>query len=791
MSMIMNHDITSLMGQRMLQKNSLAMRRSLEKLSSGLRTKIADVDNTAGLAISETMRSRIYGMEKALYNTEDGISLIQTANGALEQTQGMLMRMRELSVQAANDTLTQQDRSYIQVEINEIRDEITRLAETTQFNRKKILSGDNAVLWSSTDNNMKAIINGGLRSIDNYGQKYAVDGNFKISVKSDIGKAQIQKTDIFRVKHDDTITDKSINTSAGVRSVSVSGEITAGNYSLTAGEADEGAAVITGAFGIGEGSDGSRVNVSEVFGLEVGDNMDVNASILFEVKSIDAENGRVALKATADVMTREGVFSRTTNDNIILVDGEEGVNLSDMFGQESLSISLNGVDYVNEGAKFSVNVSAQPPENNAINISLSGIADSADPEKWDGAPFSGQTVNYTLDGSKTGNRELNFRNFFVNNKTGQATEGTITLETSSGFTADRLDLTEDVTAADFTVSYVGKVADGNTKLRDIDKFWDGEGNFILENPKSLTLTQGDGKQARIMLYADDTLDSAAKKLNDAVANGLGQAKYVDDATKFVSFVAGETSGLEAVGGTMVVRSVLTGAKGEISLTGSEDILKALSLNTLQESAETKYSVTVRDAHDGALIADSVKITGNRLVGVIHKNVDVEFDPMMGITAAWNSSTKNFDLNDTASSNGTEALLHLADNTTIFQTGTVEGEDVMIAIGDMSSHALGLDGVNVMSRDRAAQSTGIIDTAIDKVSMQMAKLGASQNRLEHHLGNLTDEMQALTEANSNIRDTEYMSEMMEYTRIRILMESNAVMLAQSNEMQRSSILGLLR
>ena len=162
MSMIVNHDVVSLMGQKIMHRNSLAMRRSLEKLSSGLRTKIADIDNTAGLAISETMRSRIGGMDKALNNSQDGISMIQTASGALDQTQGMLRRMRELSVQAANDTLTQQDRSYIQTEINEIRAGITRLAETTQFNRKRILSGDNAVLWSSTDSNVKAIVNGGL-----------------------------------------------------------------------------------------------------------------------------------------------------------------------------------------------------------------------------------------------------------------------------------------------------------------------------------------------------------------------------------------------------------------------------------------------------------------------------------------------------------------------------------------------------------------------------------------------------------------------------------------------------
>ena len=252
MSMIMNHDMTAMMGHRIMQKNSLAMKRSLEKLSTGLRTKIADVDNTASLAIGETMMSRIGGKEKALNNSQDGISLIQTATGALEQTQSMLQRMRELTVQAANDTLTQQDRSYIQVEINEIRNEITSVGANTQFNRKHILSGDSAVLWSSSNDKVKAIVNGGIRSIDNYGQKYAVDGNYKISVNAEAGKAQVQKGDIFRIKHDGAVADKSINGDVGVRDISGSG-VPAGKYNVSlADSADMGTTgVLTGSYGLG------------------------------------------------------------------------------------------------------------------------------------------------------------------------------------------------------------------------------------------------------------------------------------------------------------------------------------------------------------------------------------------------------------------------------------------------------------------------------------------------------------------------------------------------------------
>ncbi|MBR2209831.1 MAG: flagellin, partial [Synergistaceae bacterium] len=251
---------------------------------------------------------------------------------------------------------------------------------------------------------------------------------------------------------------------------------------------------------------------------------------------------------------------------------------------------------------------------------------------------------------------------------------------------------------------------------------------------------------------------------------------------------GATKGFEAAAGTIVMRSAVTGTGGEISLSGNEDILNAFGLNEIQASVENSYSVTVKNAHDNSLIAERLEITGNRLVGVIHKNVDVEFDSMLGITSSFDDASKNFVFKE---ANVSEVLLHLADNTTVIQSGASEGEDVMINIGDMRCNALGLDAVNVMSQEKAAQSLGIIDLATDKISMQLAKLGASQNRLEHHIGNLTDEMEALIEANSTIRDVDYAKEMMEFTRIRILMESNSAMLAQSNTIQTNSILNLMR
>ncbi len=125
---------------RMLGMNTTAQAKTTEKLSSGLRINRAG-DDAAGLAISEKMRGQIRGLDQASRNSQDGISMIQTAEGALNETHDILQRMRELAVQASNDTNTDQDRKNIQSEVGQLEKEIDRIGNTTQFNTKNLLDG--------------------------------------------------------------------------------------------------------------------------------------------------------------------------------------------------------------------------------------------------------------------------------------------------------------------------------------------------------------------------------------------------------------------------------------------------------------------------------------------------------------------------------------------------------------------------------------------------------------------------------------------------------------------------
>ncbi|KAF2962123.1 flagellin [Fervidobacterium sp. 2310opik-2] len=138
--MRINHNVNALNSWRNISMTNMDMSKTLERLSSGLRINRAG-DDAAGLAISEKMRGQIKGLDMAIKNSQDAISLIQTAEGALTEVHSILQRMRELGVQAASDTNTNVDRNQIQAELDQLREEIDRIARTTEFNTKKLLDG--------------------------------------------------------------------------------------------------------------------------------------------------------------------------------------------------------------------------------------------------------------------------------------------------------------------------------------------------------------------------------------------------------------------------------------------------------------------------------------------------------------------------------------------------------------------------------------------------------------------------------------------------------------------------
>jgi len=765
------HNIPALFTYNALNSTNESLQKSINKLSTGLRINTA-ADDAAGLAISEKMRAQIRGLDMAVRNAQDGISMIQTAEGALNETHSILQRMRELAVQAANDTLTANDRQVIQLEIDQLKEEVDRIASTTQFNKKKLLDGSASVLWSADKLETKAFVRGSLRQVDQFGQKAAAEGNFKISINATPGQGQIQKSDVFKIKHEDVMMNVSVNTNKGVNGVSIDG-LPAGNYSLNL------ARVATAATATKIANYGF-----DIFTVAGGD-ATANANILFEVLKVDTALGQVTFRGVSYVLDKDGNQTNYVDANIVVggadITGYTGLGVT----LDLLRIDTGDISSVKAGDKVVYQVNAGiATGSNGVQATWNYDVDSTWDLGWDQTGALAFAFNATGIDGKT----VHFRTFYLNTANGVTYEGDI----SARFGDLTKVSTSDTMGASFTAAYIGQVAADDVMLRDLDRFWDANGRFLLEDPQTITLIQGDGTKASITLYATDTIRNVQEKLNAAIRDQLGQGQYVSsDADKFVTYVSegdDQANTPEALAGTFVIRSVVAGTNGEIAFAGDEDVIKALSLSVIQNSKENEFSVSVQDAHSGATVASNTKVTGNLLIGIVHPNVDVEFDPMADIAISWNDSTKQFEL---SAEGGTyETYLHLADNSTVYQIGANESEDMGIDIGNMSTRALGIHRVLVTDRDSASRSITIIDSALDSVSNQRAKLGAYQNRLEHTINNLNTASQNLTAAESRIRDLDMAQEMMNFTKLQILMQAGNAMLAQANTLPQA-VLQLLR
>ena len=205
MGLTLNTNVAGINARRNLLINNRATSRSLEKLSSGLRINRA-ADDAAGLSIAENLRAQVVGLGRAVGNSQDAISLIQTAEGGLNETHNVLQRIRFLAVQSANGVLTSRDRRAIQDEVSQLLSEIDRISATTQFNSINLLNGNVGALVSTDDpiNSMKGLVIGDV----------GVGGTFSVAVSAvEIGKLQVQNSELFvTIKENGDPIDANANT---------------------------------------------------------------------------------------------------------------------------------------------------------------------------------------------------------------------------------------------------------------------------------------------------------------------------------------------------------------------------------------------------------------------------------------------------------------------------------------------------------------------------------------------------------------------------------------------------
>ena len=811
---------------------------SISRLSSGLRINSA-ADDAAGLAISEKMRSQIKGLDMAGRNVQDGISMIQTAEGALQEIISVLQRMRELSVQAANDTLTQQDRSYIQLEIDQLNNEINRISATSQFNKKRLLDGSSSLLWSSDKLSTEVIAVSSLAGRDQFGQKLTAEGNFRLDIIASPGEAEVQKSNLFTITRNTQGYWRYSNAYLGGQIIE---DVRTNSDPMGAGFTQSGSCAHIRVAQLGGLQEGASYTFSfpdqmteaeaHIISTYKMDALDLvldpefppgtkNANILFEVVAIHNAEEAVTFRAISRTFDSRGgnqeyIETYVTISAYGIVGGEEGN--STLVNNPDGSYSFKDFDDLgitmkpdalrldkpyyqfDIGAKFLYNVAA-PETLGSAGIPVRITNNS-----------TGDSIIYNMSSSLTGTVSVNLPYMELDSNTGSIVVCDIAVDFINlnsqtfphsptwNFTVGGTSSLQRITTALDTIiemaTYIPPEYSEHT-LADNPSFYDNNGAFLLSYPQTITIYQGDGKNTNVTLYASDTINDLAQKINNAIAIGLEQNIYVDDAGKFCTISDGTALSSESVTSratiyneygniigtqiyaTLLIRSAIPGADGELKFSGDEELLKALGLATIQSSRESEFHVSIYNAHNSEIVSQLQKITGNRLYEAISGSVDVRFDPLANTYAKWNELKKRFEF--TATEKVYSTYIHLADRATTFQIGANEGEDINVAIGNMSASALGVHKALVINRDAAKRTITVIDNAITKVLNQKSKLGAYQNRLEHTANSLALSCGNLTASESRIRDLDMAKEMLNFTKLSILTQSAQAMLTQANQL----------
>ena len=302
--MVVQHNLTAMNSNRMLGVTTKTQAKSTEKLSSGYKINRA-ADDAAGLSISEKMRKQIRGLTQASSNAQDGISAVQTAEGALNEVQDMLQRMNELAVKAANGTQAENDRSYIQNEIDQLVTEIDRVSTTTKFNESYLLKGVNA---DDTPAKLTyATANGKLRDID------ATTGKASIAITKHAGNAKDAGEDGTKTKgtyKEDSVTvnGKTYKYVYEIQAANINGDNFTKDVALTAAKG---------------GNANTKVFESEEDMLAA-IKKDIADDLGGEVKSVSTKDGKIELEAFADLNDSLNfslhVGADSTEDNKIDVD---------------------------------------------------------------------------------------------------------------------------------------------------------------------------------------------------------------------------------------------------------------------------------------------------------------------------------------------------------------------------------------------------------------------------------------------------------------------------------------
>jgi len=784
--MRINHNLTAINTHRQMGISELDGSKSMEKLSSGFRINRAG-DDAAGLAISEKMRGQVRGLSMASKNSSDTISLIQTAEGALAETHSILQRMRELSVQSANDTNVDKDREELQAEVKQLKAEIDRIGNTTEFNTKKLLEGSATGVRGEIagtlriNNNSDLVIDANKEkamfdSIAN-DKSWAFDGAYMLIKTNQTfdadGNATYNATDynlvgpdgkVYNFKSYATDNPNTIFTVDDLKSgiiiadtkIEVTGagstlltNVTLGGidgYDLKAFQKPTGFTQAAAT-----SSDGDIDMLAKGSILAKGSTINFND----EVTPPGLANDREML---IEVSGKEIKIEWDAMNGLLRIDGElvangksktleDGTVLTHVVGSAGTIEVTTG--HLKTAENMSASIDLGNASGNVANFTLT----------QDSTLVAGTVLQGQYEGPTTGNK------------------GSETL--AMGGTSSAEAATHKINAA-LTGTDLVKIG-ANTTLAGGSSFTLGLNGTVNINGTRITW---DGTN---YTYGTTTI-AAASFPNTTAVPGLeftagGTVNVVAGSTVKIS-TAANVSATPGANTLAAINLAIGSIVGQGSVAGASGATIGWDLpDTPAKTTVTFMAGTViNDGDADRTFSGSVTLSNGASHIQFSANDKNGLDARYYNLGVGDGMTFIFTEYDAASSNLNDSIMS--------QIGANSGQTTFLSINDMRCKALGVADVDISSKWGAATAIETVNNALQKVSHQRSLLGALQNRLEHTIKNLDTAAENLQAAESRIRDVDMAKEVMEFTRTNILQQASQAMLAQANQ-QPQSVLQLLR
>ena len=754
---------------RNYNNNNKALSGNLEKLSSGYKINRAG-DDAAGLAISEKMRAQITGLNAASKNVKDGISLVKTAEGAMQEIQDMLNRMDYLATQSANGTYQDEvDREALQKEVNQLKDEINRIADSANFNGIKLLDGT----WDVDGKD--AAIKAAQAAIDAANDPAKVDPAYNDSMTN----KQVQNLML-------PLGGKGPNSAASVGTNTIletekidrqkpSFEVNFNGVKHTLA-ATQGNATTSG-ISVTVGGKVITITEKDIFDT-------TNKGIGEEITSEDLVKTFMA-KINDTGATTPGQVAITGNDgNIhnwnVKQDGEKLV----FEFADDVSEELNEhytVEFGSTAATAHVDAAGKVFTTGAYTVGTTGTSTFTI-----SAEVNGETVEFKLDNAAASGRADVMT--ALGNAKGTLADGTeVKLSdyfkvAANATTTTMIDITSKEGEGKLSGNVINSVTitGGDAQLGAGKVTSDGKDGYTpgttgyLNAGTEVTVI---GSPAESEQLASTSLDLKKLNITDGMKIKLGNEEY--------TFAVGKDSVID------------TSAKNVIDLTDFEaaDLKVSSTATTAQQVAASKLAEAAKDND-----IFTVSHTGtNGLVGLkqlaeAKESTDMttmdKFASYIGVTTVDEKATE--ELLKEAQAKKAEDLVKAKEDLAAAEADGAKALNLQIGdtsddfnqlgvkIGSMKTDALKITDLSIGTADDAAASIDVIKDAINYVSSVRGDLGAYQNRLDHTANNLSVMAENIQDAESTIRDTDVAEEMMSYVKNNILVQSAQAMLAQANQ-----------